>query len=112
MSTSIIFDIETGPRPWAEIEQFYEAPEPMPPFDESMVKYGQLKDPAKRAEKLAEVKTKYQALGGNGKPDDCTGATFAKLYLSGDPEDKAKAEAYLRNDLEMTWNAAERMGLL
>ena len=53
-----------------------------------------------------------RALGGNGKPDDCTGATFAKLFLSGNPEDKAKATAYLENDLAMTWSVAERMGLL
>ena len=52
------------------------------------------------------------AMGGNGKPDDCTGATFALLYRSGNPEDKAKAEKYLINDLDMTWTVAERMGLL
>lgn len=56
-----------------------------------------------------------RALGGHGKPegeDACTGATFAKLFLSGDPELKKKAEAYLTNDLAMTWAVAERMGLL
>ena len=59
--------------------------------------------------------TLSRALGGHGKPggeDACTGATFAKLYLSGNPEDKAKATAYLESDLENTWTVAERMGLL
>lgn len=56
-----------------------------------------------------------RALGGQGKPEGenaCTGATFAKLWLSGDPELKKKAEAYLTNDLTMTWAVAGRMNLL
>lgn len=58
MST-LVFDIETGPLPWPEIAPFYEPPEHLPPWDDGMVKYGQMKDPAKRAEKYAEVKRIY-----------------------------------------------------
>jgi len=43
-----VFDIEPGPRPWEEIEKFYQPPQKLPPFDESMVKYGNLKDETKR----------------------------------------------------------------
>ena len=49
--------------------------------------------------------------GVGGKPDDCTGADFAKM-LAGKKEDQAKALAYLKNDLDMTWQVAERMGLV
>lgn len=57
----IVFDVETGPRPWDEIEKFYEPPEKLPPFNESMVAYGNTKDEAKRAAKRAEVFAIYQA---------------------------------------------------
>jgi hypothetical protein len=56
-----------------------------------------------------------RVLGGSGKPegdDACTGAIFAKLFLSGSAEDRAKAEQYLQSDLENTWIVAERMNLL
>jgi hypothetical protein len=59
--------------------------------------------------------TLSRVLGGQGKPDGedaCTGATFAKLWLSGDPEQKKKAEGYLIGDLDMTWHVAERLGVL
>lgn len=56
-----VFDIETGPRPLSEIESLYVPPEALPPWDDSMVKYGQTKDPAKRTEKYNEVKTAYMA---------------------------------------------------
>ena len=55
-----IFDLESGPLPWERIAPLYVPPASLPPWDESMVKYGQMKDPAKRAEKLAEVKAKYE----------------------------------------------------
>lgn len=66
----VVFDIETGPRPWEEIEVFYEPPQHPGEFDEASVKYGNTKDKAKRAEKLAEAKEKHAALvakweGGN-----------------------------------------------
>jgi len=57
----LVYDIETGPLPWAEIEPLYAPPEKLPPWDDGMVKYGQTKDPAKRAEKFAEVKAAYDA---------------------------------------------------
>ena len=58
---TLVFDIETGPLPWEQIAPFYTPPPAMAPWDESMVKYGQTKDPAKRAEKLATVKAAYEA---------------------------------------------------
>ena len=45
----IIFDIETGPLPESD----------MPPFDESTVKLGQLKDPIKVTAKIEEARAKY-----------------------------------------------------
>ncbi len=56
---NLIFDIETGPLPWEQIASLYVPPAALPPWDDSMVKYGQMKDPAKRAEKHAEVKAAY-----------------------------------------------------
>jgi hypothetical protein len=62
---TIVFDIETGPLPWQEIEPLYVPPERLPPWDDSMVKYGNLKDEAKRAEKLTAARAEYaQRLAG------------------------------------------------
>ncbi len=58
----VFYDIETGPRPWEEIEAFYQGPEPLPPWDESMVKYGNAKREELRAEKREEHKRAYQIL--------------------------------------------------
>jgi hypothetical protein len=52
-----------------------------------------------------------RALGGQGKPDDCTGADFARMFDAGG-EEREKALAYLVNDLEMTQRVAEAMQLL
>lgn len=52
-----------------------------------------------------------RALGHQGKPDDCTGADFARLFDNGG-EDRLKALLYLRNDLAMTRRVAEAMQLL
>jgi hypothetical protein len=251
VSTRIVFDIETGSLPWEQIAKFYDAPPALPPFDPSMVKYGNTKDIQKRAEKFASVKAdhdrqlaeesatreahrlewagkaalsaltgyivaigfksekgsqivsceiggkydedetikkfwgvyeravkakrkmvgfnshgfdlkflqqrsfilgipipsgvmergKYwndevfvdvmrvwaagsgemisldtlsRAMGAPGKPegdDACTGAAFSRMYLSGNPEQRAKAENYLMSDLDNTWCIAEKMGL-
>lgn len=43
----------------------------------------------------------------NGKATD-----FARLWLSNNPEDQAQASAYLKNDLAMTHQLAERMAVL
>ncbi|MCP4540276.1 MAG: hypothetical protein GY832_24315 [Chloroflexi bacterium] len=51
-------------------------------------------------------------LGVGGKPDDCTGAQFAEMWLSGDKEKRAIARNYLANDLDMTWGVARRMGVV
>ena len=61
-SRAVIFDIETGPRPLAEIEHFYQPPEALPPWDDSMVKYGNAKREELRAEKRAEQFAAYQVL--------------------------------------------------
>jgi hypothetical protein len=58
--TDVIFDIETGPLPIEQIKHLYTPPPPLPPFDESMVKYGNMKDPSKRADKLAQVRAEYE----------------------------------------------------
>lgn len=57
----VIFDIETGPRPLEEIECFYTPPDPLPPWDESMVKYGNAKKEELREQKRQESKAAYQA---------------------------------------------------
>ena len=49
--------------------------------------------------------------GVGGKPDDCTGATFAKLW-AGSTEEKERAMAYLKNDIEMTWAVAKCLGMI
>ena len=52
--TTIIFDIETGPLPEAELEAM------LPAFDPAEVKTGNLKDPAKIAEKIAEAESNHR----------------------------------------------------
>lgn len=51
-------------------------------------------------------------VGSKSAAEGCDGATFARLWLSGDPEQRAKARAYLVNDLEMTRQVAERLGIV
>ncbi len=51
---TIIFDIETGPLAEAELESM------LPPFDPAEVKCGNLKDPAKIAEKIAEAEANHR----------------------------------------------------
>ena len=53
------WDIETGPRPWAEIESLYIPPAAKLPWDDSMCKTGNMKDPVKIAEKLTAAKAAY-----------------------------------------------------
>jgi hypothetical protein len=60
------FDTETGPRPLEEIECFYEAPvyqkpEALPPWDESMVKWGNAKREELRKQKREEQFAAYEA---------------------------------------------------
>lgn len=59
---TVVFDIETGPLPWSEIERFFKAPAHPGEFDPAAVKYGRMKDEAKRAEKLKEEQEKHAAL--------------------------------------------------
>lgn len=51
-----------------------------------------------------------RACGFHGKPEGVTGAMFHQLYRV--EETRAAALAYLSNDLRMTWQLAERMGVL
>lgn len=52
-----------------------------------------------------------RAYGLQGKPDDCSGADFARL-LRGTEEEKQAAINYLLGDLQMTSGLASRMGVL
>lgn len=56
-----IFDIETGPRPWAEIEQFFEPPIHPREFDPESVKTGNLVDPTKIASKIRTARDTHLA---------------------------------------------------
>jgi len=60
----IIFDIETGPLPqdelWKVVAPFDPSTlKPFPPFDESLVKVGNLKDAAKIAEKIEQARAQH-----------------------------------------------------
>ena len=50
-----VFDIETGPLPMAELTAM------LPPFDPSEVKVGNLKDPEKVAEKIAQAREEHRS---------------------------------------------------
>lgn len=49
-----------------------------------------------------------KSLGVGSKPEGVSGADFARLW----EEDRAKAKAYLINDLEMTRGCAAKLGCL
>jgi hypothetical protein len=57
--------------------------------------------------KLDEI---AKACGIGGKPDGISGADFHRLYS--DPDTQPIAIEYSKNDLDMTWQIAERMGLV
>jgi hypothetical protein len=65
MSTPVIFDIETGPLPDEQLQEIIPAfdvrsfPKPLE-FNPALVKYGNTKDEAKRAIKLAEEAAKHE----------------------------------------------------
>ena len=82
----LVFDIETGPLEWEAIEGFFSAPDAPGDFDPGAVKYGNTKDPAKRAEKLAQAQSDHAALvAGHGevieqaKRDFAGGAALSPL---------------------------------
>ena len=54
MQQTIVFDVETGPLAESELAAM------MPAFDPAEVKTGNLKDPAKIAEKIAEAETNHR----------------------------------------------------
>jgi hypothetical protein len=66
---------------------------------------------AKRGLDYVGLDTLGRAFGVGGKPDDCTGADFHRLWMSGNEAKRKAAEGYLRQDLELTWAVAQRMGI-
>lgn len=58
----VVLDIETGPLTWDEIGQYWTAPPKPGEFDPATVKYGNIKDEAKRAEKLAKAQNDHKLL--------------------------------------------------
>lgn len=52
-----------------------------------------------------------RALGLDGKLDGVSGADFARLW-NGEPEEKELARKYLMQDLDVTWNVANRLGVM
>lgn len=58
--------------------------------------------------KLDEIS---QFFGGPSKPDDCSGADFARMFDAGG-EERKKAIDYLIGDLTMTQTVAEAMGII
>ena len=54
MQQTIVFDVETGPLAESELSAL------LPPFDPAEVKTGNLKDPAKIAEKIAEAEANHR----------------------------------------------------
>ena len=52
--------------------------------------------------------TLAKAFGAGGKPDGISGADFARLWQ----EDRPRAVAYLKNDLEITFQVAMRLGIV
>lgn len=66
-----VFDIETGPLPpetlWKIVPPF--DPASIAPFDPASVATGNLKDPAKIAEKIAMAEAKHAAAAASAKPD-------------------------------------------
>lgn len=95
--SAIVFDIETGPRPWEEIEQYW---------DESSVKLGQLKDPAKIQEKIEIERVEFLE---KAALSPITGKVLAIGYR--------RADKYLIDDrpealqLKQFWqNAAKALG--
>ena len=79
---TIVFDIETGPLPEAELEAL------LPPFDPAEVKVGNLKDPEKIAAKIAEAEANHrQSFVDRAALDPLTGRVLAigVLDVSGAP---------------------------
>jgi len=69
---TIIFDVETGPLAESELSAL------LPPFDPAEVKTGNLKDPAKIAEKLAEAEVNHRRnFFDNAALDPLTGRVVA-----------------------------------
>lgn len=71
-SSAIVFDIETGPLPDEHLRELcptFEPPAHPGEFDPSAVKYGNLKDEAKRAAKLEECRIAHAAAVANYADD-------------------------------------------
>src|SRR3974390_1630473 len=69
---TIVFDVETGPLAESELSAL------LPPFDPAEVKTGNLKDPAKIAEKLADAEVNHRRnFFDNAALDPLTGRVVA-----------------------------------
>lgn len=90
----IVFDIETGPQPESELRLMMAPEEPpfdpasIKPFDPESVKYGNMKDPAKRAEKLEESRKKHEEESANAEKNynlarDEKRAKYEKDFIDG-----------------------------
>lgn len=56
---------------------------------------------------------KTLAVGGKDQSEGaCTGATFARMWESGDADQRAIARAYLVNDLRLPQQIAAKMGIV
>lgn len=64
-TASAIFDIETGPGPWEEIERFYEPLEKPGEFDPQKVKLGNASKPETVQKKIDEARKKHEAAIGD-----------------------------------------------
>lgn len=90
---TLFYDIETGPAPEELVYEFFDEgavklPEHPGEFDPSKIKYGNTKDPKKKAEKLATEKAKHrQALA--SYDDDCRAAVDQawNAFMEGAPLD-------------------------
>jgi len=58
--------------------------------------------------KYVSLETLAKAFSVGGKPDGVSGADFARLW----EEDRPRAVAYLKNDLEITFQVAMRLGIV
>jgi len=101
-----IFDIETGPLPLAELEAI------IPAFDPAEVKTGNIKDPAKIAEKLAESERRHkQDFIDRAALDPLTGRVLAigtlnlGKYVPIYDDDEAK----MLRDFWMAWEESIQM---
>lgn len=97
---AIVFDIETGPLPDEILDQL------IPPFDPDAVKLGNLKDPAKIAEKIAEAERNHVTdFKAKAALSPISGQVLAIGYLESKDDAEPTMEAYEHEEvmLEDFW---------